>query len=49
MQEEDIEKALAAGMNYYLTKPINPKKLYSVLQKCFEYKYTTKQNIKTKN
>jgi len=47
--EEDIEKALAAGMNYYLTKPINPKTLYSVLQKCFEYEYTTKQNIKTKN
>ncbi len=28
---EDVEKAISAGMNYHLSKPIEPKELYEVL------------------
>lgn len=29
---EDLEKSMALGMSAYLTKPINPKLLYSTLE-----------------
>ncbi len=32
--EESIRAAKNAGMNAYITKPVEPQKLYSVLQKC---------------
>jgi len=34
--EESIREAKDAGMNAYITKPVEPGKLYSVLQKCME-------------
>ena len=34
--EESIRAAKDAGMNAYITKPVEPQKLYSVLQKCME-------------
>lgn len=34
--EESIRAAKDAGMNAYITKPVDPQKLYSVLQKCME-------------
>lgn len=33
---EDIEKSLNAGMNYHLSKPIQPEEIYSTLKKLFE-------------
>ncbi|HOY22367.1 MAG TPA: ATP-binding protein [Cellvibrio sp.] len=32
-RKEDIEKSLIAGMNAHLTKPIEPKKIFSLLEK----------------
>ena len=29
----DKEKCLAVGMDYYITKPINPQELYSIVEK----------------
>lgn len=29
--EEEKKKTLEAGMNYHLSKPINPKTLYNIL------------------
>ena len=34
--EESIRAAKNAGMSAYITKPVEPQKLYSVLQKCME-------------
>lgn len=34
-RKEDIEKSLVAGMNAHLTKPIEPKKIFSLLEKWF--------------
>ena len=34
--EESIREAKDVGMNAYITKPVEPGKLYSVLQKCME-------------
>jgi CheY-like chemotaxis protein len=31
--EEDIKKSMKAGMNYHMTKPIEPKSLYKLLLK----------------
>lgn len=30
--DEDVEKSHAAGMNAHLAKPIDPEKLFAVLQ-----------------
>jgi len=29
----DREKCLAAGMDYYITKPVNPNELYTTIEK----------------
>ena len=34
--EESIREAKDAGMSAYITKPVEPQKLYTVLQKCME-------------
>lgn len=34
--EESIHAAKEAGMNAYITKPIEPLQMYNVLQKCIE-------------
>ena len=34
--EESIREAKNAGMSAYITKPVDPQKLYAVLQKCME-------------
>lgn len=44
--KEDQELALSAGMNHFITKPVNEEKLLEVLQKTEQWQTVTEQQIK---
>jgi YesN/AraC family two-component response regulator len=42
---EDIKEAKACGMNDYITKPVDPVRLYETLARIFKIKWTKQKKI----